>query len=136
MGEAIISAYSCIFEGSATDQAVAQATTGSADAVAVDPAAITSNPEAAQVLANIATKAQAEQQKVEQAQEELDKTTEAAKQTLAELQQEQNAKTTLNEQFNRFNYFDSEAAYKFIHAKDQNDEAFEVLYPNKSEFEK
>lgn len=39
-------------------------------------------------------------------------------------------KTTLNEQFNRFNYFDSEAAYKFIHAKDQNDEAFEVLFSN------
>lgn len=39
-------------------------------------------------------------------------------------------KTTLNEQFNRFNYFDSEAAYKFIHAKDQNDEAFEILFSN------
>lgn len=39
-------------------------------------------------------------------------------------------KTTLNEQFNRFNYFDSEAAYKFIHSKDQNDEAFEVLFSN------
>ena len=102
MGEAVASAYTCIFEGtdpqSATNQALAQATTGSSDAVAVDPAAITTNPEAAKVLANIATKAQAEQERVNQAQEELDKTTEAAKQTLAELQQEQNAKTTLNEQ--------------------------------------
>ena len=47
---------------------------------------------------NIADKATQEKQQVEQAQEKLDQTTEAAKQTLGELQQELNAKEALNEQ--------------------------------------
>jgi len=85
MGEAIAEAYACIFE--ADDSSVA-----------IDPAAITENPEGAKILADIATKAQQEKEQVEQAQAKLDQTTETAKQTLGELQQELDAKDTLNEQ--------------------------------------
>ena len=99
MGEAVASAYQCIFEGTdPTATAAPAATTGANDAVAVSPEALTENPEAAKILANIATKATAEKQKVDQAQAALDKTTDAAKQTLAQLQKEASAKETLGEQ--------------------------------------
>ena len=97
MGAAIASAYECIFE-SQYPTADAGQNTATSDSVAIDPAAITENPEGAKVLANIATKAEQEKQQVEQAQAKLDQTTETAKQTLGELQQELNAKETLNEQ--------------------------------------
>lgn len=100
MGQAITAAYECIFEAGTTPVPTADAVqNGGAtpDSVAIDPAAITENPEGAKVLANIANKAQQEKQQVEQAQAKLDQTTETAKQTLGELQQELNAKDTLGE---------------------------------------
>lgn len=39
-------------------------------------------------------------------------------------------KTTLNDNFNRFNSFDSEAAYKFIHASDNDAESFATMFGN------
>lgn len=39
-------------------------------------------------------------------------------------------KTTLNEQFTRFNYFDAEAVYNFVHSKDENISCFSVLFSN------
>ena len=95
MGEAIAAAYECIFESDST-QVQNGGTTE--DSLAIDPAAITENPEGAKVLASIADKASQEQQQVEQAQAKLDQTTETAKQTLGELQQELNAKETLGEE--------------------------------------
>lgn len=101
MGNAIVAAYECIFEAIAPmPQTSTQVQNGGAteNCMAIDPAAITENPDGAKVLANIADKATQEKQQVEQAQEKLDQTTEAAKQTLGELQQELNAKEALNEQ--------------------------------------
>ena len=95
MGEAIAAAYECIFEADSTQVQNGGATE---DSMAIDPAAITENPEGTKVLADIANKATQEKQQVEQAQAKLDQTTDAAKQTLGELQQELNAKETLNEQ--------------------------------------
>ena len=95
MGDAIVAAYECIFEADSTQVQNGGTTENS---LAIDPAAITNNPEAAKVLANIAEKANQEKEQVEQAQAKLDQTTEAAKQTLGEMQQELNAKETLNEQ--------------------------------------
>ncbi|SFH57952.1 DNA repair exonuclease SbcCD ATPase subunit [Pseudobutyrivibrio sp. OR37] len=39
-------------------------------------------------------------------------------------------KTTLNQNFGRFNAFDSEAAYKFIHESDNTDSSFAVMFGN------
>lgn len=102
MGDAIAAAYDCIFEANVgTDQTsstqVQNGGTGQND-VAIDPAAITENPDSAKLLADIATKASQQQQQVEQAQEQLDQTTEAAKTTLMELDKEHDAQETLNEQ--------------------------------------
>lgn len=102
MGDAIAAAYDCIFEANAgTDQTSStQVQNGgtSQNDVAIDPAAITENPDGAKLLADIATKASQQQQQVEQAQKQLDQTTEAAKTTLMELDREHDAQETLNEQ--------------------------------------
>ena len=106
MGSAIAAAYDCIFEASAgTPMTVpsspsTQVQNGgtSQNDVAIDPAAITENPDSAKILADIATKASQQQQRVEQAQKQLDQTTEAAKTTLMELDKEHDAQETLNEQ--------------------------------------
>ena len=99
MGKAITAAYTCIFESGVYPTADAVQNGGATEnSIPVDPAAITENPDGAKVLARIADKAEQEKQQVEQAQAKLDQTTEAAKQTLGELQQEMNAKNTLNEQ--------------------------------------
>ena len=71
MGEAIIAAYECIFEADSTQVQNGGITE---DSVAIDPAAITENPEAAKVLANIAEKANQEKEQVEQAQAKLAET--------------------------------------------------------------
>ncbi len=39
-------------------------------------------------------------------------------------------KSNLNENFNRFNAFDSEAAYKFIHESDNSEESFASMFGN------
>lgn len=39
-------------------------------------------------------------------------------------------KTTLNDNFNRFNAFDSEAAYKFIHESDNSEDSFSSMFGN------
>lgn len=39
-------------------------------------------------------------------------------------------KTNLNENFNRFNAFDSEAAYKFIHESDNSEDSFSSMFGN------
>lgn len=39
-------------------------------------------------------------------------------------------KSTLNDNFNRFNSFDSEAAYKFIHESDNSQESFSSMFGN------
>ena len=39
-------------------------------------------------------------------------------------------KSTLNDNFNRFNAFDSEAAYKFIHESDNSEESFSSMFGN------
>ncbi|MBR2256474.1 MAG: AAA family ATPase [Blautia sp.] len=39
-------------------------------------------------------------------------------------------KTTLNDNFNRFNAFDSEAAYKFIHESDNSEDSFSTMFGN------
>lgn len=102
MGDAIAAAYDCIFEANAgIDQASStQAQNGGTgqNDVAIDPAAITENPDSAKILADIATKSSQQQQQVEQAQKQLDQTTEAAKATLMELDKEHDAQETLNEQ--------------------------------------
>ena len=100
MGGAVVAAWACLFEADATQLNSTQVQNGgaTADSVPIDPAAITENPEGAKVLANIANKASQEKQQVDNAQDKLDQTTAAAKQTLGELQQELNAKETLNEQ--------------------------------------
>lgn len=102
MGDAIAAAYDCIFEANAgTDQTSStQVQNGgtSQNDVAIDPAAITENPDSAKILADIATKASQQQQQVEQAQKQLDQTTEAAKTTLMELDKEHDAQEILNEQ--------------------------------------
>lgn len=102
MGDAIAAAYDCIFEanvGTAQTSATQVQNGGaSQNDVAIDPAAITENPESAKILADIATKASQQQQQVEQAQKQLDQTTEAAKTTLMELDKEHDAQETLNEQ--------------------------------------
>ena len=76
MGSAIAAAYDCIFEASVgTAQASSiQVQNGgtSQNDVAIDPAAITENPESAKILADIATKASQQQQQVEQAQQQLE----------------------------------------------------------------
>lgn len=95
MGQAAVAAFECIFEADSTQVQNGGTTENS---VAIDPAAITNNPDGAKVLAEIANKAEQEKQQVEQAQSKLDQTTVAAKQALGELQQEFNAKETLNEQ--------------------------------------
>jgi flagellar motility protein MotE (MotC chaperone) len=102
MGDAIAAAYDCIFEANvgtaqASSTQVQNGGTSQND-VAIDPAAITENPESAKILADIATKASQQQQQVEQAQKQLDQTTEAAKTTLMELDKEHDAQETLNEQ--------------------------------------
>ena len=99
MGSAIAAAYDCIFESNVTTAQASSAQvqnggTGQGD-VAIDPAAITENPESAKILADIATKASQQKQQVEQ---ELDQTTEAAKTTLMELDKEHDAQETLGEQ--------------------------------------
>ena len=99
MGSAIAAAYDCIFESNVTTAQASSAQvqnggTGQGD-VAIDPAAITENPESAKILADIATK---QKQQVEQAQKQLDQTTEAAKATLMELAKEHDAQETLGEQ--------------------------------------
>ena len=106
MGSAIAAAYDCIFEAHVGTQATpAQALSTqvqnggtSQNDVPIDPAAITENPDSAKILADIATKASQQQQQVEQAQKQLDQTTEAAKTTLMELDKEHDAQETLNEQ--------------------------------------
>lgn len=102
MGDAIAAAYDCIFEADAgtsqTSSTQVQNGGTSQNDVAIDPAAITENPESAKILADIATKASQQQQQVEQAQKQLDQTTEAAKTTLMELDKEHDAQETLNEQ--------------------------------------
>ena len=100
MGDAAVAAWECLFEADTTQLNSTQAQNGgaTADSVPIDPAALTENPEGAKVLANIANKASQEKQQVDNAQAKLDQTTAAAKQTLGELQQELNAKETLNEQ--------------------------------------
>lgn len=106
MGSAIAAAYDCIFEASAgtpitvPSSSSTQVQNGgtSQNDVAIDPAAITENPDSAKILADIATKASQQQQQVEQAQKQLDQTTEAAKTTLMELDKEHDAQETLNEQ--------------------------------------
>lgn len=106
MGDAIAAAYDCIFEASAGNPITVpsapftQVQNGgtSQNDVAIDPAAITENPESAKILTDIATKASQQQQQVEQAQKQLDQTTEAAKTTLMELDKEHDAQETLNEQ--------------------------------------
>lgn len=40
------------------------------------------------------------------------------------------AKTNLNDNFNRFNSFDSEAAYKFIHSADNDADGFATMFGN------
>ena len=102
MGSAIAAAYDCIFEANATtaqtsSTQVQNGGTGQND-VAIDPAAITENPDSAKILADIAAKASQQQQQVEQAQQQLDQTTEAAKTTLMEMDKEHDAQETLNEQ--------------------------------------
>ena len=104
MGSAIAAAYDCIFEAG-TQATTAQASSTqvqnggtSQNDVAIDPAAITENPDSAKILADIATKASQQQKQVEQAQQQLDQTTEAAKTTLMELDKEHDAQETLNEQ--------------------------------------
>lgn len=102
MGSAIVAAYDCIFESNVTTAQASSAQvqnggTGQGD-VAIDPAAITENPESAKILADIATKASQQKQQVEQAQKQLDQTTEAAKTTLMELDKEHDAQETLGEQ--------------------------------------
>ena len=59
MGSAIAAAYDCIFESNVTTAQASSAQvqnggTGQGD-VAIDPAAITENPESAKILADIAT---------------------------------------------------------------------------------
>jgi hypothetical protein len=102
MGDAIAAAYDCIFEANVgtTQTSSNQVQNGgtSQNDVVIDPAAITENPESAKILADIATKASRQQQQVEQAQKQLDQTTEAAKTTLMELDKEHDAQETLNEQ--------------------------------------
>ena len=106
MGSAIAAAYDCIFEASAgtpitvPSSPSTQVQNGgtSQNDVAIDPAAITENPDSAKILADIATKASQQQKQVEQAQQQLDQTTEAAKTTLMELDKEHDAQETLNEQ--------------------------------------
>ncbi len=102
MGSAIAAAYACIFEANVTTAQASstQVQNGgtSQNDVAIDPAAITENPDSAKILADIATKASQQQQQVEQAQQQLDQTTEAAKTTLMELDKEHDAQETLNEQ--------------------------------------
>lgn len=39
-------------------------------------------------------------------------------------------KTNLNDNFNRFNAFDSEAAYKFIHESDNSEDSFSAMFGN------
>lgn len=39
-------------------------------------------------------------------------------------------RSTLNDNFNRFNSFDSEAAYKFIHESDNTEESFSTMFGN------
>ena len=95
MGNAAVAAWECLFEADSTQVQNGGTTEKS---IPVDPAALTENPEGAKVLANIANKAAQEKQQVDNAQAQLDQTTAAAGQTLGELQQELNAKNTLNEQ--------------------------------------
>lgn len=90
MGEAVISAFECLLESDLT-QAVGQTGNTDQDTMPLNPQAITENPDAAEVLANIATKAEAEKEQVEQAQAKLDQTTEMVKQTMGEMQQQYNS---------------------------------------------
>jgi hypothetical protein len=100
MGKAIVAAYECIFEAYDAGTVQNTGTTGtqaagvSGDKVAIDVSALTENPESAEVLANLATKAKAEKDKVDQAQAALDETNKAAAQAIADL----NAKKELGEE--------------------------------------